>query len=152
MSFPQSSEFRIEKARTDAVVLLTNGSSMAGHFFVAQSSPTSSGPERVAELLNDAEGFVPFELREGRGYVTALYNRDHLVMVAIPGDEVRREPGYDVASAQPVAVTLSNGQRIVGMVRVYLPEGRDRLSDWTRQGDRFRYLWNGASLIPAEPV
>jgi len=25
-------------------------------------------------------------------------------------------------------------------VRVYRPEGRDRLSDWSRHGDQFRYI------------
>jgi hypothetical protein len=39
-----------------------------------------------------------------------------------------------------VSVLLSNGQRIVGAVRVYRPEGRDRLSDWTRQPETFRYV------------
>ena len=34
----------------------------------------------------------------------------------------------------------SNGQRVVGAVRVYRPEGRDRLSDWARQPETFRYL------------
>jgi len=37
-------------------------------------------------------------------------------------------------------ISLSNGQQLRGSVRVYRPEGRDRLSDWARHGPRFRYL------------
>ena len=39
-----------------------------------------------------------------------------------------------------MSVLLSNGQRVDGVVRVYRPEGRDRLSDWTRQPEVFRYI------------
>ena len=31
-------------------------------------------------------------------------------------------------------------QPILGSVRVYRPEGRDRLSDWSRHGEQFRYI------------
>ena len=35
---------------------------------------------------------------------------------------------------------LSNGTRLRGAVRVYRPQGRDRLSDFARAGETFRYL------------
>ena len=41
---------------------------------------------------------------------------------------------------ESVSLSLSNGQRLQGSVRIYRPEGRDRLSDWARHGQRFRYL------------
>jgi hypothetical protein len=39
-----------------------------------------------------------------------------------------------------VSLLLSDGQRVEGAVRVYRPEGRDRLNDWTRQPEIFRYV------------
>ena len=51
---------------------------------------------------------------------------------AIPG--TRWPPGATVS------LLLSNSQRVDGEVRVYRPEGRDRLSDWTRQPEVFRYV------------
>ena len=39
-----------------------------------------------------------------------------------------------------VSLSLSNGQRLQGSVRIYRPEGHERLSDWARHGPRFRYL------------
>lgn len=140
MSFVEPSEFRVEKARTGAVITLTNGASIAGHFFIAQASSHCPGPERVADLLNSESGFFPFEITEGDGASTVLYNRDHIVMVAVPDNEGRRDPGYDVATERTVSVLLSNGARAVGRVRVYRPEGRDRLSDWARHDNRFRYI------------
>jgi hypothetical protein len=140
MSQVEPSELRVEKARTAAILSLTNGTSIAGHFFVSRVSATSGGPERVAELLNSESGFFPYEISHGDDIRTVLYNRDHVVSVALPGDEARRDPGYSFAREQTVSVLLSNGRRLVGSVRVYRPYGRDRLSDWARHGERFRYL------------
>jgi len=133
----QTSAFRVEKQRSDAVIMLTNGACVTGHFFLAQASPTSSGRERVGELLNAETGFFPFEDEAGE---TVLYNRDHVISVEVFDDEARRDAGYGVATSRAVSLSLSNGQRLRGSVRVYRPQGRDRLSDWARHGLRFRYL------------
>jgi hypothetical protein len=140
MSLAEPSDLRVEKERTAAIVSLTDGTSVAGHLFVAQVSATSSGPESVAELLNSESGFFPFEVSDGGDLRAVLYNRDHVVAVALPGDEARRDSGYTFARARRVSVLLSDGRRLVGSVRVYRPYGRDRLSDWARHGERFRYI------------
>jgi hypothetical protein len=140
----ESSEFRVEKQRADASITLSNGSSMSGHFFLAQASPTLTGRERVGELLNSESGFFPFQDDSGR---TVLYNRDHVVLVRLAEDEARLDPGYAVATARTVLISLSNGQQLRGSVRVYRPEGRDRLSDWARHGPRFRYLETSEATV-----
>jgi hypothetical protein len=137
MAVAESSEFRVEKQRADAVIMLTSGACVTGHFFIAQASPTINGRERVSELLNAETGFFPFEDEGGE---TVLYNRDHVVTVEVFDDEAHRDPGYGVATTRTVSVLLSNGQRLRGSVRVYRPAGRDRLSDWARHAPRFRYL------------
>lgn len=142
------SEFRVEKSRVDAVISLTNGAAVAGDFFVARSSPTSLNQERVAELLNSELGFFPFEVRESDHAHTVLVNRDHVVSVAVGDQEARLAPGYEVATVREVSLLMSDGRVIRGSVRVYRPEGHRRLSDWARQGDRFRYIESaGATVI-----
>jgi hypothetical protein len=61
--------------------------------------------------------------------------------------EARRDPGYDVAKSLEVSVRLSDGRRLRGSVRVFRPLGRDRLSDWARDADRFRYLEIGDTTV-----
>ena len=141
------SEFRVEKERIDAIITLSNGDSTQGHFFVAQGSAYSSGPERVGELLNAEPGFFPFELRDPRAHRTVLYNRREVIMVALAENEASRVPGYDVATERFVSVLLSNGERVTGAVRVYRPEGRDRVSDWARGADIFRYIEAGGTTL-----
>ena len=136
-----SSQFRVEKARVPATLTLSNGAAVTGAFFVAGSSATHDGQERVHDVLNAETGFFPFEVTGTDGPRTALYNRDHVVLVALAStDEARRDPGYDLATPRAVSMLLSNGLRLRGSVRVYRPQGRDRLSDFARATECFRYL------------
>ena len=120
---------------------------MRGCFFLASSSTRHDGPERIADLLNSEAGFFPFEIGGGNSVRTVLYHRSHVICAAIAEDEATLDPGYGVATRRVVSVLLTNGQRIVGAVRVYRPEGRDRLSDWARQRETFRYIETGDATI-----
>ena len=136
-----TSGFRIEKQRTEALVMLSSGQSVQGCFFIAGGSARHDGPERVWDLLNAETGFFPFEVHDkSPGSKTVLYNRAHVVTVALSDDEASRDSGYAVATRRVVSMLLSTGERVAGTVRVYRPEGRDRLSDWTRQPETFRYV------------
>jgi hypothetical protein len=139
---PGTSEFRIEKARTDGALLLANGASVRGSFFVGASSATHAGPERIKDVLNAETGFFPFEVLDSSGAKqTILYNRDHVIYVELVGNhEADLDPGYDVATRRRASMLFSNGSRLTGVVRVYRPQGRDRLSDYTRSTEQFRYL------------
>jgi hypothetical protein len=141
------SEYRVEKRRADATVTLSSGTAERGCFFLATSSTRHDGPERVADLLNSEAGFFPFEIHDHDGVRTVLYHRSHVVFVTIAEDEATLDPGYGVATRRVVSVLLSNGERIIGAVRVYRPEGRDRLSDWARQPETFRYIETGDATI-----
>jgi len=145
---PATSEFRVEKERIDAIITLANGDSAPGHFFVAAASAHTAGPERVGELLNAEPGeFFPFETLDGHGTRTVMYSRHHVVMVALADNEARRDPGYDVATERFVSLLLTNGERVIGSIRIYRPEGRDRLSDWARHADGFRYIEIGETTL-----
>jgi hypothetical protein len=135
-----ASEFRYEKQRADALVTLVGGEHVRGCFFVSAGSATHTGAERISDLLNSENGFFPFEAHIGTRQMTVLYNRAHVIAVAVFDDEARRDPGYSVAPRREVSILLSNGDRVNGVVRVYRPEGRDRVSDWTRQPEIFRYV------------
>lgn len=139
MSEHRESEFRIEKKRADAELTLTTGATVKGCFFLWGSSHSHGGPERVGDLLNEQSGFFPFELENGE---TALYNRAQIVVVRLPphANEVQLVPGYEVATRRLISLLLSTGDRIAGTVSVHRPAGRDRLSDYARSDEMFRYV------------
>jgi hypothetical protein len=143
------SEFRIEKRRAEAALTLTTGSTVKGCFFLSGSSASHAGPERVADLLNAETGFFPFEVNAGSTPYTVLFNRTQLVLVALLEEtgEAQLDPGYNVASERAIRILLSNGQAVVGRVRVYRPSGRDRLSDYARAPEIFRYVETAAGTV-----
>jgi hypothetical protein len=150
------SEFRIEKRRAEAVLTLTTGTTVRGCFFLSGSSASHSGPERVADLLNAETGFFPFELNAGTAPYTVLYNRTQLVLVTLLDEaiEAQLDPGYSVASERAIRMLLSSGQTVVGRVRVYRPTGRDRLSDYARAPEIFRYVEtaDGTVIVNADHI
>jgi hypothetical protein len=136
----EESEFRFEKRRTEASVTLVGGESVRGSFFVAVARSNHEGIERVGELLNQETGFFPFEIQTADGARMVLYNRAQVITVALTESEAAQDPGYAVAKRRDVWIMLTDGRRLRGVVRVYRPEGRDRLSDWARQRETFRYI------------
>jgi hypothetical protein len=145
-----ASEFRVAKGRTEATLTLSNSASVHGWFFVAGSSATHEGPERVKDVLNAEGGFFPFEVDGSSGTRTVLYNRDHVIFVSLrDNNEPRLDPGYGVATRRIVSMLLSNGARLEGVVSVHRPQGHNRLSDFARSPEHFCYLEmpNGTSLV-----
>jgi len=140
MSHHSAPELRIEKRRSEAGIRLTTGEMVHGNFFTSSGSPLHAGPERIGDLLNAESGFFPFERRDEDGLQTIILNRAHIVAVAVSLDEPRQEPGYGVAKRQAVSMRLSTGQRVTGSIRVYQPEGHNRLSDWSKSRDAFLYV------------
>jgi hypothetical protein len=132
------SEFRVEKRREAAAVTLVTGITVSGAFFLAGSSQLHAGPERVGDVLNFEPGFFPFE-SNGE---TSLINRSHVLKVALPPQmiEAQLDAGYDVATRRQVTVLLTTGEAITGHVVVFRPPGRDRLSDYAKIDERFRYV------------
>ena len=150
------SEFRIEKRRAEAALTLATGTSVQGCFFLSGSSASHSGPERVADLLNAETGFFPFEVNAGSTAYTVLYNRTQLVLVRLLEEtvEAQLDPGYSVATERAVRILLSNGGGVEGRVRVYRPSGRDRLSDYARAPEVFRYVEtaDGTVIVNVEHI
>jgi len=143
------SEFRIEKRRAEAALTLTTGVTVQGCFFLSVSSASRSGPERVADLLNAETGFFPFELHSGGEPQTVLYNRTQLLFVSLLEEPVESqlETDYTIAKERGVRILLSNGTSVEGQVRVYRPTGRDRLSDYARAREMFRYVETASGTV-----
>ena len=111
---------------------------MRGCFFLAGSSATHAGPERVADLLNAETGFFPFELNAGAAPHTVLYNRAQVVLVTLLERDTTRRSSIRATTSPPsatVRMLLSNGQRVEGR-GARLPSERARSAQ--RLGARAR--------------
>lgn len=159
MSEHSTSEYRVEKTRAEAELTLITGAKVRGWFFLWGARQLHGGPERVSDLLNEPTRFFPFELEHGSA---ALFNRSHVVRVQLRHGvaEAKLEPGYEVATRRVVSMLFSTGDRLIGTVAIYCPAGRDRLSDYARNDQVFRYLetdehtWiiNSAHLVELKEI
>jgi len=131
------SELRVEKRREPADVTFVTGSTLTGVFFLSGSSQVRTGPERVGDVLNQ-DGFFPFE-SDG---VTSLINRANVLKVALPAQMIEPEldTSYHMATRRQVRMLLTNGETLVGQVVIFRPQGHDRLSDYARIDEGFRYV------------
>jgi hypothetical protein len=143
------SQYRVEKRRVGAELTLTSGPRRTGCFFLTPAQASPARTERVADLLNAEAGFFPFDIASPAPAETVLVNREQVVYVKLiePSNEPQLDAGYDVARERRVEMLLSNGERLHGAVRVYCPEGRDRLSDYARSTLRFRYVETPAAIF-----
>ena len=126
----ETSAFRFVKRRGEAVIVCLVGRHHHGR---------SSGGRTVVDLLNLETGFFPFEIRSGGGTQTVLYHRAHVITSSLPENEAPR----DAATRSPSAATSGSCCRTAAASRRRpgLPaRGRDRLSDWARQPETFRYV------------
>jgi hypothetical protein len=85
-----------------------------------------------------------------------LYNRTQVVLVSLLEEiiEAQLDPGYSVATERAIRILLSNGEAVEGRVRVYRPSGRDRLSDYARAPEMFRYVETpgGTVIVNADHI
>ena len=141
------SQFRVEKRRTEAELTLSNGETRCGCFFLAGATVTAPNAERAIDLLNAEAGFFPFETCNGAD--TILVNRDHVVLARLKDrmSEALLDPDYEVATVRRVVITLTNRMVLRGSVRVYCPAGHDRLSDYARTSQMFRYVENSDGTL-----
>jgi hypothetical protein len=135
-------EYYVEKLRTRATLLLSNGSRVTGYFFLNEGSAMHSGPERVGDYLNASTGFFPFEAPTVGGSTVAIYNRAHIVMARLEEAEAeeRQDPAVSLAKRKMVRLLLDTGKWVRGKLRIAMPETHQRLSDFAQTGERFRYV------------
>jgi len=119
------SDYRIEKIRRHLVVVLTDGSRIAGEVFLRPVSRFRSSPEEPLELLNDTE--EPFFALHS-GDRTLIVAKCNVARVELP---VPDEDDSNLAAiGVPVEVALTNGGTCTGSIFLETRADRPRLMDF----------------------
>ena len=100
------------------------------------------GPESVRDVLNGESGFFPFDAGAPKDSTDdPLQPRPPGLCGAVRTRTSRAAiPATTSPSKRLVTMLMSNGMRLHGAVRVFRPHGSDRLSDFARAAETFRYL------------
>lgn len=142
-------DLRVPKRRVPVQVFFTTGSPpLSVHLFLAEYASQHAGAERVEDLLNGPQAFLPaFDVVAN---ATTLLNRDAVVVARMTREVTDDLPDFDTVApaehVQSVEVVLRDGNRLLGRVRYVRPEGQDRLSDVLNEPDPFLAVETDDSL------
>jgi hypothetical protein len=80
------SRYRVEKRTAEAVLLLTDGSSLQGNLYLAPYSAHHTGPQNIADLMREPDPVVPFACADGR---FILVGKDSVAAVRFQANDPR---------------------------------------------------------------
>ena len=133
-------EGRIEKATRRARLVLSDGREVHGDVFVGLYEPHHVGPQRVGELLNEQEAFIPVKTDEG----VLLVNRTRVISVTLPADR-EQDDLVTLGKRYEVRVTTTHGE-LKGAIFINLPETSARVRDYFNQPLPFLALFQSQTV------
>ena len=127
-------ELRVPKRRAQVEVLLPGGAARQVTVFLAEYAPRHSGPERLSDLLNAENDFVP-ALDVATDTMTFL-NR-HGIAAARVGREWELGEESAAGEQHEVEISLVDGSTLRGVVSFVMPPERSRLLDYLNDAQPF---------------
>ena len=136
-----SQEYRVIKNKVDVQVTLVGQNPFQLTLFLAAQARSHAGHERIIDVLNGKELFLPAINASGN---LCLIRRDAVVMVSVPyerdgegADEEAEEGSLPPVRRATVEVVLDGGTTVRGLIEYSMPEGRRRLVDYLNLDDGF---------------
>ncbi|MGZ6143313.1 MAG: hypothetical protein ACXWLM_08240 [Myxococcales bacterium] len=129
-----SDELRVPKRRAQVEVLLPGGAARQVTVFLAEYAPRHSGPERLSDLLNAQDDFVP-AVDVATDTMTFL-NR-HGIAAARVEREWELAGELEGGEQHEVELTLVDGTTLRGTVAFVMPPERARLLDFLNDAQPF---------------
>jgi hypothetical protein len=124
-------DLRVPKRRIHVEIVQPGGAVRRVVVFLAEAAVSHGGPERLSDVLNGREEFVPAHDEEA-GVMTFLNRRS--VALARVARDAEEEPCEEVTipAEHEVEITLLDGSRLRGLVS-YVRPGNARLVDYLNE-------------------
>ncbi len=133
---------RIKMHSRQVVMVLSNGSRMEGEVFLGLYEAHRNGPQKLGDLLNGENGFLPIRTAEG----VLLVNLALIVSVSTEtageADDLMR-----LGEKYRIQVTTLTGEDISAELFVNLPPDRRRVKDALNQPQRFLPLFMEEKIL-----
>lgn len=135
-------EQKIAKNRRQVIFTLADGSKLGGEVFLNLYEAHGQGSQKVGELLNGRDAFLPVKTAEG----TVHLNVANIIKASTPADAERHELML-LGKKYTVRITTLHGEEIEGEIFVDLPQDRSRVSDYLNRPDRFCRVFTPDAII-----
>lgn len=136
-----STETSLSVPKTEVrVSLMSPAETIEGCVFVAEVSEHTRGAERVSEILNHHETFLP--VRDLRDHHVYLYNKATIVALTVlePDRRAWEIEELELSPAEKVDITLASGEVLSGMTYLDPRREKGRVSDLLNRPERFVVL------------
>ncbi|HZX95937.1 MAG TPA: hypothetical protein VFE90_15550 [Myxococcales bacterium] len=138
-------DLRVPKRRVPVEIVQVGGAVRRIAVFLAEAVASHAGPERLADILNGQDEFIP-AFDEQAAAMTFL-NRAAVALARMTGQvEVDGANDVTVSSEHDVEITLLDGSRLRGLISYSLPSDRSRLVDFLNDATPFFQLVEGDSV------
>lgn len=135
-------ERRIEKQTRLVAFHLSDGGEVRGAVFLRLHEAHHTGLQKVGELLNDEQRFLPIKT----GGETFLLNKRHIVAAAVPAAEEGDDLMF-LGKQYAISVITTLGLKFQGDIYVNLPEENSRVKDYLNQSTPFLPLIRSESIL-----
>lgn len=131
-------EFRVPKRRVPAQFVLPGGAVRDVAVFLAEATPGHSGGERLSDLLNGQDRFLP-ALDVGTDAMIFVHSSGLAVARVAAEHEISSGDAEQltIPTEHEVEVRLMDGNCLSGLISYVLPEGRSRLTDYLNDAPAF---------------
>lgn len=133
---------KITKNRRSVSFTLADGSRIEGYVFLSLYEAGHEGPQRVGDLLNNVDAFIPVDTPDGMLHL----NIGNIVSAETPILEEKNDL-MTLGAGHNVLITTSLGSVIDGEVFVNLPHERNRVSDYLNHGERFFRVFLAEKIV-----
>jgi hypothetical protein len=129
-----SEDLKVPKRRVQVEVLIPGGGARQVIVFLAEFAPTHTGPERLSDLLNAEDEFVPaLDVATD----TMMFLGRHSIAAARVAHEWELGEQIEEGVKHEVEITLTDGTTLRGAVFFVLPHARSRLLDYLNDAQPF---------------
>lgn len=133
---------KITKSRRNVIFTLADGSTVEGKVFLSLYEACHEGPQRVGDLLNSVDAFIPVDTPNGMLHLNIV----NIVTAHTPISAEKHEL-MTLGAKHGVQITTSLGSVIDGEVFINLPHERNRVSDYLNQGERFCRVFLSEQIV-----
>ncbi|HEY4486096.1 MAG TPA: hypothetical protein VI702_07250 [Nitrospiria bacterium] len=133
---------RIQKDTQPVMLELSDGTRLAGAFFLRRFEAHHEGRQKVGDLLNESMAFIPFKTDDG----VVLLNVSELVLIRVPL-ETEADDLMRLGKKYTVQLRTTQGKDLQGDIYVNLPEESSRIKDYLNQPARFYTLFRPDAVV-----
>lgn len=124
-------DLKVPKRRTPVEITLPGGLVRRVDVFLSEFAPGHVGPERLSDVLNGHDRFVP-GLDTEAGTMSFMH-REALLIARVSPDVENVVEQHTIPTEHEVEVTLTDGTKLSGLITYVRPPERNRLNDYLNE-------------------